>query len=149
MKKLLKIDFIRFGIVGGIGFCISEVLLFLLKGKLGMPLLVGFVGSNEGALISNFVLHETWTYKHINHQGRSLIQKLVRFHLSSWSGVAIVVGIGLLTVKFLKVNPYLGQAIGSSIAMFWNFFWTKYFIFKGHTPEVLLNPEDAVIEEES
>jgi putative flippase GtrA len=47
-------------------------------------------------------------------------------------------------VKVLKLNYLIGQLLASGIVMFWNFFWTKYYIFKGKTPAVLSNPEETI-----
>ncbi len=145
-QELLKLDFIRFGIVGSIGFVVSEGFLFILSGKLGLIHFWALLLSNEAGLISNFIFHETWTYKHADHHHKSVWKKFGHFHLSSWSGIAIIVGIGLLGTKVFGINIYLSQAIGSAVAMFWNFFWTKYFIFKGSTPKALLDPEDTILE---
>lgn len=147
--QLLKIDFIRFGIVGSIGFLVSICLLYVYDDIAGLPLFLAFLLSNEGGLLSNFAFHENWTYKHLDHKGKSLPKKLLNFHLSSWSGIAIIVVTGMLCVKVLGFNKYTGQAVGSGIAMFWNFFWTRYFIFKGKTPAVLQHPEETVPEVEA
>jgi putative flippase GtrA len=130
--------------VGAVGYLTSEIFLFGLNGKLGLQKGLALLIANEAGLIATFILHETWTYKHVDHKHKTIIQKITRFHLSAWSGIAIIFGIGLFCIHVLGLNVYISQAIGSGVAMFWNFFWTKYFIFKGKTPEILQHPEDIV-----
>lgn len=141
-KKLLKVDFIRFGMVGAVGFIVSEAVIFITFGRMGTPYVMSFIFANEAGLLATFVLHETWTYNHLNHKHKSLFRKLGSFHLSAWSGIVIILGVGIFAKAVLHLSPYVGQAMGSAIAMFWNFFWTRYFIFKGHTPQVLGSIEE-------
>lgn len=143
---MLKIDFIRFGIVGAMGFLISEIGIYIIHGQLGLWPFWGFLVGNEAGLISNFIWHENWTYNHIDHKHRHWKEKFWHFHLSSWSGVVIILGVDLIVTHLLHVSPYLSQVAGSAVGMFWNFFWTRYYIFKGKSPTVLLNPEETVPE---
>lgn len=143
-ERLLKIDFIRFSIVGATGFSISFVLLYLLHGRANVAYTPALLLSNEGGLLSNFTFHERWTYKHLNHEDKSLWQKFISFHVSSWSGIALIFLISIVSTKVLGINYLISQMIASGVVMFWNFFWTRYFIFKGKTPAVLSHPEEVV-----
>jgi putative flippase GtrA len=142
LGRALKIEFIRFGVVGAAGFVVSFSLLAILRGGMGMAFLPALILSNEGALISNFIFHEKWTYKHIDHTHKPLSKKFLHFHLSSWTGVALIVGIGLFCIKVLKLNYLVGQSIASFIVMFWNFAWTKLYIFQGKKKDV--EPADVI-----
>lgn len=144
VSRLLKVDFLRFGIVGAIGFSLTVMLLYIFYGKLGIPYALSVLLSNEGGLLSNFAFHENWTYKHVDHSQNSLMYKLARFHLSSWTGIALILLINIFCVKVLKLNYIISQVIASGIVMFWNFFWTKYFIFRGSTPQILSHPEETI-----
>ena len=143
--KLLKIDLFRFLIVGTVGFMVTALLLKFLHGNLKLNIIVATLISGEGGLISNFIFHQNWTYKHHDHSHKTVSKKLIHFHLSSWSGVAIITVIETVSVKVFKIEYLLALVIASAITLFWNFFWTKYFIFKGHTPAALLDPEDSVL----
>jgi len=143
-EQLLGFDFIRFGIVGSIGFVVSEIFIYAVHGKLALAKWLALVIGNEAGLLTTFIFHETWTYKNANHRHKNLIRKLIHFHMSAWSGVAIIISIGLFGTHVFGINIYVSQAIGSAVAMIWNYFWTKYFIFKGNTPKVLLDPEAII-----
>lgn len=144
MKKYLKIDFVRFCIVGSVGFLVTAITLRLVHGLLGLDITLATLLGGEVGLLSNFVFHETWTYKHVNHKGKPISKKLIHFHMSSWSGVAIITGIESVCVKAFHLNYLIALVIASGITLFWNFFWTKYFIFKGHTPTAEVAAESVL-----
>jgi putative flippase GtrA len=141
---LLKIDFVRFGTVGITGFIVTVIGKALSQHTLQLdPATAIFIGSEAGVL-SNFIFHERWTYKYVDHHHKSLLKKFFHFQLSSLSGVLLFTLIGIIIVKVFNHDSIITLAVAAGITMFWNFFWTKYFIFKGKTPAVLLNPEDTV-----
>lgn len=144
--QLLKIDFIRFGVVGAVGFLVTAIFLQLFHGVFGLDIFPATLLASEIGLLSNFVFHEKWTYKSANHKDKPLWTKFWQFNMSSWSGVVLITLIESFCVKILHLNYLFSLIIAAAITMFWNFFWTKYFIFRGHTPAILLEPERAVEE---
>ena len=142
VQKLLEVDFIRFGIVGAVGFLVT----FFLKVTIfsGLEVFVATFLSSEGGMLSNFAFHEKWTYNHVDHHSKSLSKKFFHFQLSSLSGIILITIITGIANKHFHLANFISLAIASGITMFWNFFWTKYFIFKGSTPAILLDPEDIV-----
>jgi putative flippase GtrA len=142
VQKLLMIDFIRFGIVGVVGFLVTLILKLTVFGNLEV-FFATFL-SSEGGVLSNFIFHEKWTYNHVDHRSKSLGKKFLHFQLSSLSGVVLITLINGACIKYLHLSNFISLAIAAAITMFWNFFWTKFFIFKGSTPAVLLDPEDTV-----
>lgn len=145
--RALQIDFIRFGIVGSVGFVVTAIALHTFKNILGLNVLPATLLASECGLLSNFVFHQNWTYKHVDHSHKSLWKKFVHFQTSSWSGVVIFTAIETIAVTKFKINDMIALVIASGITMFWNFFWTKYFIFKGKTPAVLGHVEDIAKDE--
>ena len=148
MGKLLEVDFIRFGIVGVSGFTVTVIAKHIASKVFHLTTTPSIFFGSEIGLISNFILHERWTYKRINHKYKPIYRKFLHFQLSSLSGVLIITVIGSIMVKVIGKDTIFGLVIAASIAMFWNFFWTKYFIFRGKTPGILLNVEDTVFVEE-
>lgn len=129
LQRLLKVDFIRFCIVGGTGFIINIVLLATLTHVFRLPIFVAqFIGA-EVALFSNFMLHHHWTYKY-NQVDKSLASLLVQFHATSWPaiiGSTIMVSSG---VKVFHLNTYVALVVSSAVALLWNFGWSKYVIWR-------------------
>lgn len=67
--------------------------------------------------------------------------------MSSWSGVVLITLLESLAVKVFHWDYMLALVFAAGITMFWNFFWTKYYIFRGKTPAVLMHPEETIAEE--
>jgi putative flippase GtrA len=141
--RALKVDFIRFGVVGTVGFLLTAGSLRILHGAFGMHITLATLISSEIGLLSNFVFHQNWTYNHVDHNHKPLGVKFLHFHMSSWSGVVLITILESVGVKAFNLNYMVSLVFAAGIAMFWNFFWTKYYIFRGHTPRPLLQPEDV------
>lgn len=144
-NRILKIDFVRFGLVGAIGFLVTLIFKSIFYKYLHLSSVLSiFLGSEMGVL-SNFMFHEKWTYKNVANQHKSIFKKFLHFQASSLSGVVLFTLIGEIMVRLLqKPNSPIALIVAAIITMFWNFFWTKYFIFRGKTPEILMHPEDSV-----
>jgi len=134
-RKLLKIDFVRFSMVGAIGFLVNLGMLFVLFDIANLPIWASQLIGAETALISNFALHHFWTFKDQSAGKRKRIL-LAQFHLSFWSGALINTLIVVLAVSVFHLHYFFGLVGGSAIALFWNFFWTKFYIWKQtpHSP---------------
>lgn len=138
IEYLLKLDFIRYCIVGGLGFIINISLLTLFRKGLGLPLFFSQLMGAEIALFSNFMLHQHWTYKK-NKVEKSLRTLLVQFHLTSWPaiiGSSIMVTIGVSTLHF---NSEVALVISSLIVLGWNYFWSKYVVWKNINNEDIMD----------
>ncbi len=133
LRHLLKIDFVRFCIVGGTGFVINFIILTVLIRAFNAPVYVAqFIGA-EIALFSNFILHHHWTYKGHGVQ-KSIPSLIAQFHASSWPAI---VGSTIMVTAFEKLlhfNELLALATSSAIALVWNFGWTRYVIWRKVTP---------------
>jgi putative flippase GtrA len=129
MRGLLKIDFVRFCIVGALGFLINTALLTLLYRVIGSPLLIAQLIAGEIALFSNFLFHHHWTYK-ANRVRKTMTTLIIQFHATSW---VAVIGSALL-VSFagnvLHLNYLVALVLASGAAIFWNFGWSKYVIWR-------------------
>lgn len=132
IETLLKIDFVRFCIVGGTGFVINFIILLGLHKLFHMPIFIAQLIGAEIALASNFFLHHNWTYKHKKIK-KSITSLLLQFHATSWPaiiGSAVMVDFG---VRFLHFSNFISLATSSVIALMWNFVWSKYVIWKNIT----------------
>lgn len=128
VRKLLQIDFVRFCIVGGVGFVVHSTVFFVLR-KLGVFPEVAYLIGAESALFSNFTFHHFWTYGPQAVKKRKRIL-LTQFHVSFWSGALINFGVFVLIIRVFKMPEIYGLIAGSASALFWNFFWTKFFIWR-------------------
>lgn len=131
-KRLLKIDFVRFCIVGGTGFVINFIILDILHRVFNVPIFVAQLIGAEISLFCNFMLHHHWTYK-AHKVKKSMGRLLIQFHATSWPatlGSALMVTGG---EKFLHLADIWALAVSSSIVLAWNFFWSKYIIWRDVT----------------
>lgn len=128
LQKLLKIDFVRFCIVGTSGFIINAVLLTILNKDLHSPFVTQLIAA-EIALFSNFLFHHHWTYK-ANKTRKTISTLIIQFHATSW--VAIVGSTFLVTIGilYLHLAPVVALAISSAVVLFWNFGWSKFVIWR-------------------
>jgi putative flippase GtrA len=131
-RKLLKIDFVRFGVVGAGGFLVNLSVLFILHDILNLPLWISQLTGAEVALLSNFTLHHFWTFRNRAGKKRKRIL-LAQFHVSFWSGALINSSIVIAGNSIFNIHYAIGLVLGSATAMFWNFFWTKFYIWR-HSP---------------
>jgi len=132
IKLFLKIDFIRFCIVGGSGFVINFVLLNILHHVLGLQLFMSQLIGAEVALFSNALLHHHWTYRS-KHTNKSFKNTVSQFHLTSWPaiiGSAFMVDGG---VRYLHLSSLGALILSSFIVLIWNYIWSKYVIWNDVT----------------
>lgn len=118
----------KFIIVGIVGFLVNVLVLMLLHQIIGFNLLISQLFAAEVAIMINFLFHNRWTYSDAKHS--STRKRLIEFHASSWSGSAIVTVILLILVTFAHFHYLIALAIGGLVAMFWNFFWTRFYVWK-------------------
>lgn len=127
--RLLKIDFIRFCLVGGSGFILNLAILTLLASITSWPVFICQLISSEIALFSNFLLHHYWTYKrHKVH--KTIPTLLLQFHASSWPailGSAIMVS---AAEYYLSLSHLFALMLSSVIVLLWNYAWSKYVIWR-------------------
>lgn len=77
LRKILK-----FGIVGACGLGVNLAVLYVLTSFfLVDPRIAGAV-SIEASTLSNFALHDTWTFRNEKVMEKSLIRRLAKFHLA-------------------------------------------------------------------
>jgi len=131
MKQLIKHHFVRFCLVGALGFLINFVLLTFFYKELGWPLFFAQLLAGEIALFSNFLLHHNWTYKGHGTK-KSITHLLVQFHATSWVAIIGTAVIVSLCVSVLHMHYFPALVVGGVLALVWNFAWSKYVIWHKH-----------------
>ncbi|HET9477379.1 MAG TPA: GtrA family protein [Dehalococcoidia bacterium] len=140
----LPTTFVKFLIVGGLGFIVNQFFLFLfydteifwffpdkhthwdllLVTAGDARLLVSSIVAVELAIVFQFNAHERWTFR---HRGRSgwLGMRFVKFNVSSAiSPIIVVVSTNALTPvlrgTFGDLSPYIANGIGVLLGFSWN-----------------------------
>jgi len=130
--RLLRQDFVRFCMVGVVGFLINLIILKILHDAWHWPIILATLLGSEAAYFSNFLFHNFWTYKHGTRAEKSFRKLLVQFHLSAWSGMLLNTLIVFVAVTMFHQDSAIGLIIASVIVLFWNYIWTKFYIWRNH-----------------
>jgi putative flippase GtrA len=148
----LPTTFVKFVIVGGVGFLIFQFFLFLvydaplfwfLPGQhtpvdfglftlSDIRLLIASIVAVEIAIISQFNLHDRWTFRWRPREGW-IGQRFIKFQVSSiMSPIIVVVTVNALTPALRNaaddesligtLAPYMSSAVGVLMGFVWN--WT-------------------------
>ena len=129
VRKQLQREFVRFCLVGAVGFVVNLSTLTLARESLGLPVELAVLLGGEVALVSNFLFHNYWTYKE-RPQNKKIAVLFMQFHVAFWSGNGINAILTLLMIKQLGWSSVVSLAIASAIVLFWNFAWTRYYIWR-------------------
>jgi putative flippase GtrA len=122
-------SFIRFGMVGGIGFVWDTATVYALRNLTGL-----YIAGACGFLVAataNWALNRIWTYRHVKHD--ALHKQWLRFLASNFVG--FIVNRGLYFVLILKNGtfhsyPVLAILAGSIAGIFFNYLLSKKFVFR-------------------
>ncbi len=110
----LHSSFIKYALVGGIGFVIDFAISYLLIERSHFILWKATLISTETAIISNFILNNFWSFSHkrLEHNLKSYIPNFLKFNLIS-SGAVIIqtVGVQLLANIFGRKLWYVYKVI--------------------------------------
>ena len=141
----LPTTFVKFAIVGGIGFIVGQFVIFLVydlsllwflpseerRLDLGwftpeVRYLISTVLAVETAIVVQFVSHERWTFRRRPQSGR-ILRRFTKFNISAGVGaIIIVITATLFKSEFSDIPtafaPYVSFAIGVAIGFSWN--WT-------------------------
>ena len=134
-------QFLRFSMIGIVGFVVDAVALVLAMRGLGLGLYSGRVLSFFLAATATWGLNRRFTFATVDH--RPLIVQWVRFVFANSIGGGTNYGVyaALVTfVPFVTVHPVLGVAAGAFAGLAFNFSISKFWVFRTQKPA---NPEIA------
>jgi putative flippase GtrA len=143
--------FIKFLIVGGVGYLVNQFMLFLLydsplssilpaKGTdfdliffthPDIRLLIASAIAVEASIVSNFFWHERWTF-HDRDRRTSLPIRLGTFNFTSIGSPLISVATVNILAPNFGVNPYIANTIGIGLGTAWNWTWNSRVIWPRH-----------------
>jgi putative flippase GtrA len=124
--------FLRFNVVGGIGFGVQMSMLALLVQYYRWPYLWATLAAVETAVLHNFLWHQRWTWRDRPGGGiRGTFSRLIRFHLLN--GITSLVGNALavtVLVESLQLPVMAAGATAVGVCSVANFLWGHYLIFR-------------------
>lgn len=122
-------QFLRFALVGVVGFTIDAGVLRLVVGAFGLNLYAGRVVSFLVAVTVTWALNRVFTFR---HTGAPAAQWL-RFVCANALGGAVNFGVYALlvgTLSGMRENPSVAVACGSLVGMSLNFILMKRVVFR-------------------
>lgn len=124
-------QFFRFSIVGGIGFVVDAVTLYLVMSHLDAGLYGGRVVSYLCAASSTWALNRRYTF--LDHRGADRIGEWGRFLLANAIGGLVnytTYAILVTAYAVVAAHPEIGIAAGSAAGLLINFFASRHFVFR-------------------
>lgn len=113
--------FAKFAVVGTIGFIINTAVLEVLVALKAHPAVGSAVGA-ELAIISNFILNNSWTFRQRKITGSRWLGKFFQFNLTSVGAIIIQAGTVWLGTAIFGLNTYrLFYILGVGIGLIWNY----------------------------
>lgn len=125
----LSADFLRFGIVGGLGFCWDTGTVYALRHFVGL-----YAAGAAGFLVAasaNWALNRIWTFKDRKHEAAR--RQWSKFLAANGVGFVINRGVFFILVSISIVcrhHPVLAIFAGTMAGLTFNYFLSKRFVFR-------------------
>ena len=127
--QALALEFIRFGVVGAVGYVADTAVVYALKGLIG-PGPAG-MPSFVVAVTVTWALNRAWTWR--GRSSGSRLRQWARFVAASSPGLLLNRGVYealVYLVPTCAAYPYLATAAGTSAGMFVNFVLSRRLVFR-------------------
>jgi putative flippase GtrA len=121
-------DFIRFAMVGTMGFCWDTATVYALRGVAGLYVagVVGFVVASS----ANWAMNRVWTFRHKEHDAMHV--QWARFVAVNLVGFVFNRGTFFALVTYsaaCRAAPILAIIAGSAAGLVFNYFLSKRYVF--------------------
>jgi len=126
-------QFIKFGLVGVVGFFVDSSALYAFMDFLGLGLYAGRVASYLVAATTTWALNRAYTFSHSKGNDGNKRKQWSKFLLVNSLGGFINYGVYALLVSVYAIFasfPVLAIAIGSISGLFFNFFLSRKIVFR-------------------
>jgi putative flippase GtrA len=127
----LPAQFLRFSIVGTLGFVVDSVVLMLLLSTTGLGFYLGRLASFLVAATFTWFCNRHFTFRDRRKSGR--IRQWIRFVVVNSGGGLVNYGVYsalIMTSELSRSWPVLGVAAGSLAGLAVNFTASKYLVFR-------------------
>lgn len=112
--------FILFGGVGAIGTLLYSAIVFVLFRWIGVPFVGALAGGTLAAIISNFLLNNSITYRDCRLKGWAMLGGFISFGLVCAFGATITIVISDLA-RHAGLPWYLATVFAALVSSVWNF----------------------------
>jgi putative flippase GtrA len=119
--------FIKFSIIGFVNTASSYFLYFVLLEFAQVNYLIASAVSYVVGILISYFGNKYWTFRLIRSGWRL---EFIKFMILNIAGLAINTLIMLLLVGNYKLDPLIAQLIALSVVIFYNFFGSKFWVFR-------------------
>lgn len=123
---------LKFGIVGSVGFLVETAIILFIKNEYPALFLYSRAFSFPPAVLATWLLNRVWTFSSDGSKGK----EFARYFIVQSIGAGInffVYYVLLATFIVFYEFPVLALAVASGVAMIFNYFASKVFVFAvGH-----------------
>lgn len=131
----LPLRVLQFMVAGGIGFIVDATVLSLLTQWAGWHPLRARLVSFLSAVTVTWLINRRYTFADQRPQQRRTANEYSRYLFVQGLGAALnyaVFAAAILSVPVLQNHPVLPLALGSGVAMFFNYFALQRWVFSNH-----------------
>ena len=125
-KNVIK-EFVKFGVVGGIGTLVNIAILYLLTEEAGVYYMISAIFYFIVAMYGNFLLNKLWTFNEIIEFG--IGRKYLQFSLVSISALLVNLFFLYIFTEVLVIYYIVSQILAIGIALIINFLGNKIWTF--------------------
>lgn len=122
---------VRFGMVGGMGFCTETVLLLIGIKLIGLGPIVARVPSFTAAVFVTWYFNRKFTFKMTE---KTFLESFPHYISANFVGMLMNFGIYSAAILWLPNSlgkyPIVALAAGALVSLVFNFTISRYFIFK-------------------
>lgn len=127
--RALATEFLRFGMVGTVGYAVDTAIVYLLKGMIG-PGPAGLPSFLVAATVT-WALNRAWTWR--GRGSGSRLRQWAHFLAVSSPGILLnrtIYEALVLLVPLFATHPFLATAAGTGAGMFVNFGLSRRLVFR-------------------
>jgi len=129
-------QFLKFSMVGGVGFVVDAGTYFILTHYLGGGLVTSrFVSALVFGMTTTFLLNNFVTFR--GQGSGTLLSRYIKFATANIIGNLLNIGTHAVLVENLALFhriPVLGVVVGTFVGLVFNFVGSKYFVFRSASP---------------
>jgi len=114
-------SFLKFCLVGLLGFLVNTGLLWILTDVVGLYYVLSSAISIEASIIFNFSLNDSWTFRNRKGPGNSILVRATRYNIVCIVGALLNLGILALMTETFGVYYLISNLVGITAAVLWNY----------------------------
>lgn len=121
-------QFMKFCIIGSTNVVIDFSIYFVLTRYFKIYFVFANIGSFLCAVTWSFYMNKRWTFRHALSE--NLHEKYIKFFIVNAIGVTLQTSLLYLLVTHGYLHDLVSKGIAIILVTFWNFFVSKYWVFK-------------------